>query len=493
MDESIVKAVQRYGVDAAKEALPKLEEVMQNMAEEANAVYIQAANQAAIRAKSVGREQALREAVAGMAKKGISSYSYTRADKSGNVSRVHVSADVGVRRIINDAMRKRQISQTVDIARKTGCNLVEVSSTSNARPSHQAWQGKVYSLDGETEEYPNFEKSCHVGDPVNGIGGYNCGHTVTLYHEGHKRIYEDPLKGTGYTTEEVRKLTDEQRRIEREIREQKRVREVLKASGFDTRSESAKIRLLEQELDRLISDNAKVLTPRKGYRDAIAPILRKREGATGVVKLYSKSEDEFKEKVISRAIKRATRAEKGVTDALSNAALRNATHMEGLDFRVKTIDSLRRKARTDFDDWIVENSRDYMVDYSKMVDDIHDTLRYTMIALPEEFGAAYAGVKKDLEASGYSFVRVKNSMTKTNGAYRGVNTWVRSPKGYTFELQFHTMESFNAKQKAHAYYEIERTAVEGSREQKAARRAQKEIFTSFETPRGAASIKEIGG
>lgn len=279
MDKDTLNDVERFANEASKEIAPQIQSVMTNMQNDANALYVRYANQAAIRASKVGREQALREAVTKLAGERVCAYSYTREDGST----VRVSADVGIRRMINDSMRERQIRQTLNIADRTGVNLVEVNSTSNARPSHAAWQGKIYSINGSTPEYPNFEESCHVGDPVKGIGGYNCGHTVALYHEGFSRVYSDPLEGTGYTTEQVRDLTSQQREYEREIRKEKRIREVLKASGFDTKATSARIKALSADLQQLIDDNSSVLYRKQGYREAIAPILRRREGLSGVV------------------------------------------------------------------------------------------------------------------------------------------------------------------------------------------------------------------
>lgn len=285
MDEWLESNAKNHANEAAKEALPRLNQAMANMQSNANAVYIQAANKAAQRASKVGREQALREAVAEMAAKGVSAFSYSRRDGTT----VEVSADVGVRRIINDAMRTRRIEQVMNIASRTGADLVEVSTTANARKSHEAWQGGVYSLTGATPGYPIFDVACRVGDPVNGIGGYNCGHTIALYHEGFERVFDDPLDGTGYTTDEVRALTSEQRRLEREIRKEKRVKEVLNEEGIDTRQSTSRIKDLTERVRGLVNSHHDVLTRRKGYREAIAPILRERAGAAGVVHLDAQS------------------------------------------------------------------------------------------------------------------------------------------------------------------------------------------------------------
>lgn len=284
MDNGIDRFTDSLASAAAIDASHKVDSVMSNMMLDANAVYIQAANEAAVRAKTVGREQALREAVASIADKGVAAYSFYTKDGT----KVDVSADAGIRRIVNDAMRSRQIDQVLGIAERTGQNLVEVNTTANARKSHAEWQGKVYSLNGSTDKYPNFEESCHVGDPVNGIGGYNCGHTIAIYYEGHKKVFADPLEGTGYTTEQVRRLTTKQRTLERNIREKKRVVEVLKNCGFDASPEKAKLRSLEQSLATLIEKHHEVLRRRRNYREGIYGIRRARtsQKAKEAVHLY---------------------------------------------------------------------------------------------------------------------------------------------------------------------------------------------------------------
>jgi hypothetical protein len=57
----------------------------------------------------------------------------------------------------------------------------------------------------------------------------------------------------------------------------------------------------------------------------------------------------------------------------------------------------------------------------------------------------------DLRTQGYEVKTFKNSWN-TDG-YRGINATLRSPSGQTFELQFHTPESFAAKTEVHGLYE----------------------------------------
>ena len=116
----------------------------------------------------------------------------------------------------------------------TGTELVYVSAHDGARPEHAEWQGKVYTYSGEpTREYPDFVESTGYGD-VDGLKGVNCTHNFYPYWEGASVIPEytpaEPVEidGKEYTMYEA---TQEQRKMERQIRELKRERQAQIDSG----------------------------------------------------------------------------------------------------------------------------------------------------------------------------------------------------------------------------------------------------------------------
>ena len=97
-------------------------------------------------------------------------------------------------------------------------DLVLVSSHLGARPTHQVWQGKVYSRSGKSDKYPDFVSSTDYGS-VTGLCGANCRHNFSPYFEGMKNPFEQ------YDSEENRKqyeLEQRQRALERRIRKTKR-------------------------------------------------------------------------------------------------------------------------------------------------------------------------------------------------------------------------------------------------------------------------------
>ncbi len=97
-------------------------------------------------------------------------------------------------------------------------DLVLVSSHLGARPSHQEWQGKIYSRSGADPKYPDFVSSTGYGTGP-GLCGWNCRHNFSPYFEGMTNPFEQ------YDSEENLKqyeLEQRQRELERRIRKTKR-------------------------------------------------------------------------------------------------------------------------------------------------------------------------------------------------------------------------------------------------------------------------------
>lgn len=229
----------------------------QTIINSANSAYYQAAFRAASEvAQGVNAKDAIARAVSDLSRQGVTYSTYTRV-VNGIPQTVHVPVDVGIRREIFTDINDRLTQQVFDMAEQTGCNLVEVSYTTNPRESHAEWEGQVYQLNG-AGEYQNFYIACRYGDPADGYGGYNCGHTMALYH-GY-RHFTDPLEGTGYTKEEAYALSQRQRYYENEIRKDKRERDVLRASGLPTDKVNARLANHQRQMNSLIQQHSAVLT-----------------------------------------------------------------------------------------------------------------------------------------------------------------------------------------------------------------------------------------
>lgn len=156
-------------------------------------------------------------------------------------------------------------------------------------------------------------------------------------------------------------------------------------------------------------------------------------------------------KVANKVIDTARAAEKTVTRDLKFASSKGAGHLEGLDFRFKGRGSLERK--------IVDKSTRKRISQEVYARQVTDALRYTNISKPETLVEDFITMKNTLEGKGYTMVEVVNTLKDTDVEYRGINTLVRTPKGYTFELQFHTPQSLEIKEVNHLLYEEQRLSI----------------------------------
>ena len=140
-----------------------------------------------------------------------------------------------------------QASAQIQMARmdEMDCDLVLVSSHMGARPSHQVWQGKVYSRSGTSKKYPDFVSSTGYGTGE-GLCGWNCRHNFSPYYEGQGNPFER------YDDKENRELyekTQEQRAMERAIRKSKREKETL-ADAVDNAQDDETRKQLAERLSR---------------------------------------------------------------------------------------------------------------------------------------------------------------------------------------------------------------------------------------------------
>lgn len=256
----------RIAAEAEEYTQLTLDQLLERMREAARQSYYETAREAARQAPRCGYPEAMKRAISALAREGITEYTYTRAD--GTV--VHVPVDVAVRRELVRSGKSRQDKQQLDLAKRTGVNLVDVSFCGDARESHAVWQGKRYQLNG-SGKYPNFYDACHVGDMVEGFGGYNCHHTLKLrFSDDDPFYFDDPLEGTGYTNEEVRKLTTKQRRLENHIRKAKREVQTLEKLGLDASDAKAEVRYYQKKIRDLVSEHKSVLSrDSKRWREQI--------------------------------------------------------------------------------------------------------------------------------------------------------------------------------------------------------------------------------
>lgn len=134
---------------------------------------------------------------------------------------------------------------------KTGTALVYVSAHAGARPEHAEWQGKVYTYTGKpSKKYPDFYEATGYGT-LTGLKGVNCSHEFYPHWEGDPiPEFREPdpvtVNGKDYTFYEA---TQEQRKMERQVRNMKREQAAAEAAGDQKKAAEleAKIRATRQE------------------------------------------------------------------------------------------------------------------------------------------------------------------------------------------------------------------------------------------------------
>lgn len=209
-----------------------------------------------IQSGAISYNQAIKSAVQQLAG-GLKVVNY----ESGHVDHI----DVAVRRAIMTGVNQICDQYTNQSAEYLETRYFEVSAHSGARDkpgaspwsSHKDWQGKVYyqSESGEPDPlglYDDLVETTGYGY-VDGLTGANCRHHKYPFIPGvSERTYTDEqlehiddglgctFDGKTYTAYEA---TQMQRRIERQIRAQKKLRNAYKEAGLSEDATAAKIKL----------------------------------------------------------------------------------------------------------------------------------------------------------------------------------------------------------------------------------------------------------
>lgn len=188
---------------------------------------------------------AIKNAITDLAEQGIGSIEY----KSGRIDNI----EVAVRRAVVTGANQTAMKTQEVLADELDVDLVEVTAHGGARPSHAKWQGQVFSrkgkvtIDGVT--YEDLETATRYGHG-DGLGGWNCRHTFHPYVPGAPRSWSDKelktLEEKRYTYNGKKmteyEATQEQRKIERAIREKKRVVAAIEAAGGDASAERKQLK-----------------------------------------------------------------------------------------------------------------------------------------------------------------------------------------------------------------------------------------------------------
>lgn len=181
---------------------------------------------------------------------------------SGHEDTIETATLRAVRTGISQATSQIQMER----AKEMGAEKAIVSSHLGARPSHQVWQGKVFTI----EELKSTNEGMPALGTVTGLCGVNCRHSWSVWFDGMDNPFEH------YDSEENRNQYEKeqyQRTLERRIRKTKREVMGLKEGVDAAPSEQAKF-LADMEYQKKASLLAKQNAAYKDYceRNNLRPL-----------------------------------------------------------------------------------------------------------------------------------------------------------------------------------------------------------------------------
>lgn len=151
-----------------------------------------------------------------------------------------------------------QASSQIGLARmdEMGVDKVLISSHLGARPTHQVWQGKIFTK----EQLYSTDEGMPAYGTVTGLCGANCRHNISPYIEGMSNPFEH------FDSEENLKMYEKEQRqrlLERRIRDTKR--EVL---GLKETMDKCQDEFTKSELERMYMRKSALLSKQnKAYDD----------------------------------------------------------------------------------------------------------------------------------------------------------------------------------------------------------------------------------
>lgn len=409
--------------------------------------YTIAANAIVRRELGDSRRAIMEDAVRTLSDAGIETVDY----KSG----VKTTIDAAVRRHIVSQVSQAKAQILSDRCDEYDQDLVFVSAHFGARPSHAIWQGKVYSRSGTSSKYPSLDEGTGYSGtgPFGSLGdrlcGVNCQHEMVPYMPGLSQLpdlsFEKEQKRYGMTSDEYYKATQKQRALERKVRKYKRRIALGQEQGLDMVDDRYKL----GRTQALLREHCRANGLTRLYERERAYGVKRQPKGLGRIDFKNTeavSANSITEVAKARAEKlfiKAQLAEPAVTKTLKSLQTKTRK-LAGFGQRLKSQTSLTRK--------IISNAKEEDVKLNTKTS-INDVLRYTFESDINHFVADFKEVRNALEKKGYIFTKVKNTLKDESAVYRGVNTQVKTPDGYTFEIQFHTPQSLEIKEKNHVLYE----------------------------------------
>jgi hypothetical protein len=183
---------------------------------------------------------------------------------------------------------------------------------------------------------------------------------------------------------------------------------------------------------------------------------------------------------VDAACDRIAAAEERITSRMEDAERASMGLLAGKEFRLKERGRLKDKVAAAREDAP-------SADCSRILANVNDAVRYTLQYNDADYSDGVRSGMGWLRGQGFDLIKLKNFWNDTQ--YKGINSqWRDSETGQTFEMQFHTPESFAAKQITHKAYERLRNPRTNASEAGELHEYQREVNSNIPIPMGARDI-----
>jgi NACalpha-BTF3-like transcription factor len=222
-----------------QQALDTFNLVNTTLLKKSQQAYLDVVNQTVgkVLSGSITPPQALRESISELSKKGTPAL----IDKAGRHWSTEAYMNMIMRSSVNNVANAMQDARMDDY----GVDLVEISSHMGARPKCAPFQGKIFSRSGYNNRFPSLSTTSY-GQP-DGLFGINCRHIKYPYVPGLsiKRYQPYNEKKNRERYEEMQ----QQRYLERRIRQAKRELGMMNAVGDEIGMKMARKKLRDRQAD----------------------------------------------------------------------------------------------------------------------------------------------------------------------------------------------------------------------------------------------------
>lgn len=184
---------------------------------------------------------------------------------------------------------------------------------------------------------------------------------------------------------------------------------------------------------------------------------------------------------VDKLVEKSQKIEPTITADINNIATKAGGKLVGLENRLKSPSSIKRKIEAEVADGFSK---------SLSLNKIRDVIRYTTVFKEGDFVTRYKAMQYLLAIKGYKTIIVKNTW-KNDSAYKGVNTFIQNEDGDVFEMQYHTQQSFDLKNGLlHKLYEQFRNPKTPFHEKEKLLLEMRKLSSKIKVPRGIELIED---